>query len=189
MARRQTRTFETFADRIRARERQFSSQFWREEWAGPEDTWGRLPCSRCRQQKPPSAMGVDGRRCVACLTGMAELQGKAKITAAGMLFFEKAIGMIRASAKRSGVTTRMDALDLADLFLLQEGRCALTGWQLTAAQSSGPAQATLARRELTRGHSRGNSAWVAKIIADSAAGIGLIELKRLAEVISKNANN
>lgn len=179
---------ETFADRIRAREQDIEA-VWRGLWAEPEHTWGTLKCVRCGQRKPPAKIALDGRRCVACFDAMARLRKGAAVDAACMLFFDKAIGMIRAAAKRTGVTTRMDALDLADLFLLQDRRCALTGWQLTAAQGSGPAQATLARRDLTRGHSRGNSAWVAAIIAECASGCGLIELLRLTEAISKHREN
>lgn len=71
--------------------------------------------------------------------------------------------IIKASAKKRGHLCEMEIEEAWALFQSQEGRCALTGWQLSlSAASAEGVTASLDRIDSGQGYTIGNTQWVHK---------------------------
>lgn len=90
---------------------------------------------------------------------------------------------------KSGVKWRpsVNALELIEIFVRQQGLCFLTGWELAAATSSGALQATPARLDAGRRHSRRNTVLVCQSIAQRLGKMSVAEFQALCGAVTAHS--
>jgi hypothetical protein len=78
----------------------------------------------------------------------------------------------------------VNALELIEIFVRQQGLCFLTGWKLAVSTSSGALQATAARLDSGRRHSRRNTVLVCQSIGQRLGKMSVAEFQEICGAVA-----
>lgn len=142
-------------------------------------------CRRCNDWRTGQEFEPGHIWCTRCENELAALADHELFASHMPDFFKRMLAAHRGSRTRARLqNAELEAVELLEIFLTQQARCALTGWQMEARLNAGPLQATLLRRGPGK-LMASNIMLVAQVVARAAAGSHAEDLQKLAHAIEK----